>query len=342
MFIFVDESGTFSPAPDEDSWCVVAAYLSPEFDRVRLERLVRSLRAECSKGHETKLSQISEARYCHFLEELSLLHGAAFAVAVDSGLHTAEDLRTHKAGQARAIAQNAPRMLHDAGRVGVLRLAAEVEALPNQLYAQLVCQIRLFHHLLARGVTYFAQRYPRLLGNFRWRIDQKDVSPTAYERAFKNLLPGILQTESFENPMLMLIGADYSSFKRFEYPQNESPTFAHDYLGLPHEDNLLDIGKLVRENFALVDSATSPGVQVADLLASGLRRAMRGHFDNPAEVGRWLGANMVQAAHDAPPLHLISLARTRDLDDGHDARATLDAMTRAARPLIARGTRGAP
>lgn len=44
MYIFVDESGTFTFADKENAWCTIAAYVLPESKRRQLDRLVSDLR----------------------------------------------------------------------------------------------------------------------------------------------------------------------------------------------------------------------------------------------------------------------------------------------------------
>lgn len=334
MNIFVDESGTFGGAPNPDSWCVVAAYLSPEIDRDRLMKLVRSLRRECAGGDEIKLGDLTEARYSKFLRDLTMLNGAAFAVGIDASLHSEADLIRHRDAQAERVAVNVDRMLHASGRRAVADLAAAIAVLPIQLYAQLVCQTELFYDVLATGITYYAQRFPPTLARFRWMVDRKDTNPTAYEQAFRKILPALLQTKSVTEPMLMLIGANYSYFKRFEFAEGKGPTHLRDYYGLEIEKNQLNVGKLVGEDFQLVDSAAVPGVQVADLLASGLRRAMRGNFDDPETVASLLGANMVQAAHRRAPLRLLSLGKQRNVQESERTHSVLKAMTRINRQYL--------
>lgn len=334
MNIFVDESGTFGSAPNPDSWCVIVAYLSPEIDRAPLAKLVTSLRRDCAGGREAKLGDIPEMRYARFLNDLSKLRGAAFAVAVDANLHSTQDLVRHRDAQAAKIAEHIDRMLHPGGRKGVADLAAAIEELPVQLYAQLVCQVELFYAVLARGITYYAQRHPPTLSRFRWRVDRKDIDPTAYERAFRMILPALLQTKSLRDPISMLTGANYSFFERFEYAEGQAPTYLQEFYGIEIDKSPLNVGKVVQEDFQLVDSSICPGVQAADLLASGIRRAMRGNFDNPERIARLLGANMVQAPHRQPPLQLVSLGAQRDVQGSERTHSVVKEMSRFSRRYL--------
>ena len=79
---------------------------------------------------------------------------------------------------------------------------------------------------------------------------------------------------------------------------------------------MTNIGRVVREDFELVDSAGCAGVQVADLLSSGFRRLLRGGFSNPETVARLLGSNMVQEVRNQVPVMLVSLDKTADVSGG--------------------------
>lgn len=67
-----------------------------------------------------------------------------------------------------------------------------------------------------------------------------------------------------------------------------------------------DVQKIVRGDIAFVDSKSSPGVQVADLLASGLRRLLRLEFDDNEVMARALGKLLLQEVGNRPPIALIA------------------------------------
>jgi hypothetical protein len=335
MNIYVDESGTFRTSPKVDSWCTVVAYVSPEPDRGPLERLVRALRTDCANGAEAKLGDITESRYMRFLRDLSRLDGIALAVAADAHLHTDESIRAHQTGQAHKVTEHIDKMRHPEGRIGLQALADAIRSLPTQLYAQLICQVELFHKVITRAITYYAQRQAPTLGHLRWRVDRKDTIPTAYESASRRILPALLQTKSLREPILMLTeSADYSFFKRFEYAAGEAPAYLRDDYGIDFGDRLANVGLMVAEDFELVDSAKVPGVQVADLLASGLRRVLRGNFDNPVGVAALIGANMLQEPHHKPPVQLVALGRGNEERTSESLTKVLGAMTRLNRPYL--------
>lgn len=333
MYIFVDESGTFTESKDADSWCVVAAYVVPENQIHHVGRIVRQLRSKYG-GTETKLSRIRESDYFEVLHKLSVLPGLAFAVACDVNLHSKAAVEMHRDTQARGVLRHVDRMRHETARQDLQNLASDIEALPFQLYAQLTLQVLLFDEVLRRSTFYYSQRRPIALSHFRWRLDRKNTTPTAYEDVFLRLLPALLQTSSVDNPMVMLSdgGSDYSYFKRFEFENGSPPEFLNRDYGLTVE-NGANIGKIVGEDMELVDSANVDGVQVADLLASGVRRLLRGGFDNPSVAARLLGCNMTETIKKGhTPIRLVSLDVTSSVSSRN--AGLIRTMGKQTKPLL--------
>lgn len=297
MNIFIDESGSFVNAEKLNSWNSIAAYMSPECDRRHVQKILGSLKrlSETSIKSEIKLRNLSEPLYFEFLEQLSGLKGVLFAVATDAGENQLDRVVEHQRVQASKIIEHIDKMLYQSGRDAVQALSQQVAALAPQLYIQLQCQIQLVDNIIRYGTLYFVQRLPKHLGFFRWRIDQKNSVRTEYEKAFLAVLPALLQTRSLRDPFLMLKGADYSAFSRFDYSEEDRPTYLRDTYGIDvKEDGLdLNIGMLVREKLEFVDSEHNQGVQVADLLASGVRRCLRQGFDDNSTAATLLGKLMV-------------------------------------------------
>lgn len=331
MNIYIDESGTFTTALNRDSWCAIAAYISPESNRKDIETLIKQLRYECSLGAETKLKHLSEARFIKFLDDLRKMNGLVFAVAVDIGLHTEVAVVAHRDAQADKVTLHRDKMRFEAGRNALTNLSDLIRKLPPQLYTQLFCQIELFHKILTRAPLYYAQRQPSTLGHMRWKIDAKDKTISSYEVAFKTILPAILQTKSFKDPMIMLKGADYSHFNRFEYAPGTVPEYLVNDYGLDITDGV-NIGMMIRENFKFVDSNLFCGVQVADLLASGLRRLLRGEFQDQEKIAKLYGANMVQSVKEELPIQLISLDQS-DVISPRNA-SLIKLMVSHTRPML--------
>ena len=107
----------------------------------------------------------------------------------------------------------------------------------------------------------------------------------------------------------MLEGADYSFFRRFEYEEGEAPEYLQRDYGITINSGT-NLGKVLYEDFEFADSDSSPGIQVADLVAGGVRRLLRGGFDQPEDIATALGRIMLQREHNAPPISLVSLDQT--------------------------------
>jgi hypothetical protein len=91
---------------------------------------------------------------------------------------------------------------------------------------------------------------------------------------------------------------------------------------------------MLRDDFKLVDSSEVAGVQVADLLASGLRRALRGRFDHPDRIAALLGANMVGLDEGKPSLQLIALAEGENAPVSDRTATLVRLMQRACKPYL--------
>jgi hypothetical protein len=331
MQIFVDESGTFTHSSEQNSWCVVVAYVALEHKRRGINNLMAQVREIGNSGRETKLKHLSEEKYIWFLTELKKLGGLVFSVAVDIGLHRPEEITQHRDRQAEKIIEHREKLIHESARQDISNLSTQVYSLPPQLYTQLICQLELFHEVLTQATLYYVQHHPPALANFRWRLDRKDKTPTAYEKTFQTILPKLLQSMSLAKPMQRLEDADYSHFTKFEYPLGQEPTYLKDQYGIDAKIGP-SIGKMINEDFKLADSAITPGIQIADLLASGIRRLLRGEFHAEDKIAILLGTNMLQPLKDKHTIRMISLDKSANTPK----RLTrlIHLMNSSARPMI--------
>lgn len=290
-----------------------------------------------SRNSEVKLRDVGEDDYMWLLANLSRLDGVLYAVATDASVNTPEVIEHHQAEQVGRMLAPIPLMQYESGRQAVRDLTNQVSRLSHQLYVQMVSQVHLVLSIINSAVLFFVQRHPQTLSKFRWKIDQKNSDKIEYEEAFSRVLPAFLQTASLREPMPMLEGADYSWFNSFYFPEGEEPTYLQDVYGIEDcdaDDRKLNIGQLVREDVAFVDSETSLGVQVADLLASGLRRCLRSRFERNSEVAALLGGLMVQNVRNQAPVHLISFG-VKEHTVGDSAQRTVAIMRENARGMLA-------
>jgi hypothetical protein len=128
----------------------------------------------------------------------------------------------------------------------------------------------------------------------------------------------ILQTKSLTEPMMELEGEDYRHLQRFEFPLGKEPHYLTTTYGieLKSRSTKIDVGKMIRNDFHYVDSNEVAGVQVADLLAAGLRRLLRGGFEERTnDVARSFGANTLQGLRGEYPVKFVSLDQEGEATD---------------------------
>jgi uncharacterized protein DUF3800 len=307
MHIFIDESGSFIPGSPIDSWCVVAAYVVPERSRKKVEDvLVRTKKEVCGTViGECKLKEFKEAQLLRFLNKLAEMEGVLYCSATDPGRQSKDDVSSHLAGQVSGIVKHKDKMIHEKARLGIQQLADRFATLSPQLYLQLATQWDLVFNLIGSACLYFVQRNPAALGHFRWRTDEKNEGKSLFEESFRDLAAPMNQAKSIDNPYMALIGADYSHFERFRLVGGV-PSYLNDVYGLNVKDGF-DIKKVMREDFKFVESSAVIGVQIVDLLASGLRRCLRLEFDDNDGIAAALGSLMVQRQVNEVPISLMSL-----------------------------------
>jgi Protein of unknown function (DUF3800) len=338
MNIFIDESGSFVNSSKLNSWNCVAAYVMPECIKAKSKRVLAMLKSKsipsAKRGGEIKLRHVSESDYFQFLTRLGNLDGVLFAVVTDAGRNDIADVRFHQKEQAAKIRANIPRMIYEEGKRGLGLLADQLEALSPQLYVQLHCQVNMLFDIIDRSLLYFVQRDPITLRRFKWRIDQKNSAKTDFENAFEKVAPVLLQSRAIDEPLIMLKGADYSALQPYRYKEGEAPSYLSEATGIEIKSGL-NIGKVLRENHKFEDSTRSEGIQIADLLASGIRRCLRNGFEDNQTAAQLLGRLMIQGQQRRPPLQLIGFEMAV-VPRSSPAARVIYTMIRYCRPMLKR------
>ncbi len=86
---------------------------------------------------------------------------------------------------------------------------------PLNLFLQTMATLETIQGVIRLAPTYFAQRRPRELAEFKWVIDAKDTRVTHWEAWWSAFATGSLSTRSKSDPGIELQGADYSHYERF-------------------------------------------------------------------------------------------------------------------------------
>ena len=307
MNIYIDESGSFVNAPTTGKWNAVAALAVPETGQKELNALVRQLRPKRSDTvtKELKLNEVPEDRYFGFLTEVQRLNAVVSCTATDAGLNTPERIADHQQHQVNGVLKHLDKMKYEGGRRGLELIAAQLKNLSPQLYVQLICQINLMFDVVSRSIMYFAQHNPNSLREFIWRVDQKNSVRPKFEETFERLSPPLLESRSIDEPLIMVRGFDYSHMTQYQFPNGKPPGYLKETYGIEVED-AFNIQKLVHGNMKFMDSKDSPGIQAVDLIATGIRRCLRGEFLNNDFAAICLGKLMLQAVHNGPSINLVA------------------------------------
>jgi hypothetical protein len=315
LISYIDEAGTFvSKGASKNSWCTVVCYSHPEFEKRKLSEVLRQLKLQegFSQNSEIKLKNVSESGYLNFLKELSQLNGSLFCVATDSNFNSIDKIKSHKDEHVESILRGQSEMMYDGGKKAMDTLHKQFSGLPEQLYVQFHCQAVLLSSFIQRGIAFYVQRYPNSLKSFRWQYDAKELLKiTDFEDSFQKFVPTLLQAYSINNPSPALNWCDYSPMK--QYIGTIPDYLAEKFPELKGQD-AFDIQRIIRGDIRFVDSKSSSGVQVADLLASGLRRLLRLEFNNNTLVADNFGKLLLQEKDNKPPIALVAFDGESKID----------------------------
>ena len=333
MHIFVDESGLFVPAADQNSFSAVVAYVISESHLPAAEAALRRYKRRAGKrpSDEVKASETSEENYLRFVYEIGLIDGIATGVVSDGSKQG--DIEAHKAHQAAKIDEYVPVMVYDEGKAMVAKAAADVRRLSNQNYVELHCRADLAWGVIWRSTLYFVQRDPETLAAFRWSFDAKDIQKNHFESTMSDLLGALTQSHSMERPLMKLEGADYSHFDRFSSSNRKT-----DWFPVPEGTKLtVTNGMIFHEHMEFVDSKASPGVQVADLIANGLTKCLRKRFQDNDKAAALLGRLMIRESGNVP---LVDFVVFEAGDEPHtldkDVARRVRIMGKNAKSMVAR------
>jgi Protein of unknown function (DUF3800) len=339
MHIYIDESGTFTiPALKKPAMSCVAALVIPDqvHDEVmsRFEALTASFALD---GNDLKGRILDEMQIGAVIQLLSQYDVIVEATAVEMCMQTVKGIHRHKVGQADGLIANlGPE--HHISLVDDLNIwRRKVLTLPNQLYVQAVCTWELVANTVQKSTLYYCQHLPAELGSFRWFVDSKDKTRISmYDELWSTLLVGALQAKSFRKPLLQLVEGDYTAFERFQGSESETPAHLVQATGMKFPFQYVRMKSIVKENFRVGTPAEFVGLQVVDIVANALRRALNGNLRREGWEG--IAGLMVQSLRGTQVLNLIDLSnqprRTFAFPPSyHSVVPYIDANARALLPL---------
>lgn len=270
MYVFVDEAGNFQPTGRPGIVSCAAAVLVPESCVRALFRRHRTLTEPWRNGaSELKASSLDERQAAAITKALVRFDIVAVVASVDMSAHSDEVLTRGKTAQAQRIIESIESWMTAGQRAFLERSAEQLRGLSNQLFAQFIVLTELAMRVIETAPIYYAQREPQTLGSFRWRFDAKDKTVTPSESLWSKFVAPLTQTVTLRRPLLGIRNLDYSAFNRFL--QTEFPEHLAGKRRGPGP--YLNLGKILGEDRKFVDSRRCTGIQLADFVATTVRRA---------------------------------------------------------------------
>lgn len=307
MRIFIDEAGAFlPPTSSQSSYSLVLALVIPsscekelyyEFLRLRDSWPVQRV--------EIKGSSLDEKRASEIIDLLAPFDVVVDFVAVDMALHGKDVIDAFKLRQAEAITAHVTREHHPEMVLQMVQLEHTVQNMPNQLFIQTELTIKLILSILQIATLYFVQRKPEELGDIAWVVDRKGHTLTEMEETWSTLILPFSESHFMRKPIIFLKEGDYSHFARYETNPAADENMAKHLewaaatYGKPDvnsEKRVVDAKRLLTEQLRFLDSLDSLGLQLADMLATILRRALNNHLQKSG----WMNFGKLIVHHPSP------------------------------------------
>lgn len=309
MRIYIDESGGFIPSerPSSRVSCVVAVVV-PESDVSSLFEEFVTLRSKFTNSNEVKGSELTDGQVEAVLWTLGRYDIVVEGAIIDPGAHSVEEIRRLRTVQGDKIVANLTPEHHPTLRKELEQLRQEWLTLSEQLVVQMYATLAVIDSVIRNATMYYAQRKPEELGRFDWIIDPKDIGKTRYERVWEMVICPFLQDLSMQKPMTLVTGFDYAAFEKFRSPLKEMPEHLKDREKMESANEpfaATDVAKLMRESVSFPDSKSNLGLQIADIVANTIARAMNRKL--PENVWRHVGGLTVQKQRGHHSIHAIVL-----------------------------------
>jgi Protein of unknown function (DUF3800) len=275
------------PKPPRPSFSLVLALIIPsEIEKDLFDEFLRLRDSWLSPNPEVKGSSLNESQATQIIS-LLLKHDALVQfIALDASTHPNSLVEDFKNKQADAVTAGITRKHHPNMVLQLYQLGEAVRTMPNQLFLQAFATWLLIIKTIREGTLYYVQRKPEDLGDISWTIDRKDRAITQMEETWSTLILPLIEKAFAREPMISIKGEDYSSFNaRYGFTEATADpemlrhiSWLRSVYGEPTRPKNpmqgIDVNRLLTEQRTFQDSRDSLGLQLSDMLAAILRRAI--------------------------------------------------------------------
>lgn len=294
MRIYIDEAGPFVPPnPPRSSFSLVLALIIPTaIEKDLFYEFLRLRDTWPSQNVEIKGSSLDESQVAQVISLVLRYDILVQFIALDANTHPDLLVEAFKNQHADGVTANITREHHPGPIPHLHQLGEAVRAMPNQLFLQAFATWELIIKTIREGTAYFVQRQPQELGDISWIIDRKDRAITQMEETWSTLILPISESAFAREPLICIMEEDYSHFDA-QYGFTEATAspevirhmqWLNSVSGKPHRANDtmgINAKRLLTEQRTFQDSRDSLGLQLSDMLASILRRALNNRLQFP-------------------------------------------------------------
>lgn len=287
MRIYIDEAGPFVPPNRPRSlFSVVLALIIPTaIEKDLFYEFLRLRDTWPNQNVEIKGSGLDESQAAQVISLVLKYDTLVQFIALDANTHPDSVVEDFKNQQADAVTANITREHHPGPIPHLHQLGEAVRAMPNQLFLQAFATWELIIRTIREGTLYFVQRQPKELGDIGWVIDRKDRTITQMEDTWSTLILPLGESAFAREPLICIMEEDYSHFNaRYGFTEATADPqmlrhirWLSSVYGKPTRSNEsmgINAKLLLTEQRTFQDSSNSLGLQLSDMLAAILRRAL--------------------------------------------------------------------
>jgi hypothetical protein len=348
MRIYIDESGPFVPPnPPRSSFSLVLALMIPSaIEKDLFDEFLRLRDTWPNQNVEIKGSSLDESQAAQLISLVLRYDTLVQFIALDANTHPGPMVEVFKNRQADGVTANITREHHPGPIPHLHQLGEAVRAMPNQLFLQAFATWRLIIKTIREGTLYYVQRQPQELGDIGWVIDRKDRTITRMEDTWSTLILPLSENAFGREPLIGIMGEDYSHFDvRYGFTESTAdPEMLRHIRWLSSvygkqtrsEDSVhIDAKRLLTEQLTFQDSRDSLGLQLSDMLAAILRRALNDRLRFPG----WKDFGGLLVRHRQAVDGFIQLGASDKIPMLGHARKVCQALYERAKDMVAERNR---